>query len=113
MNNINKGVILYYFKKCTNRKNTIFHLYNEKKINKSIHLKYNNINRINKNSKNYEKLIESNILKKQLTSKYYKKDLLHNISNSTSIKNYHNQKEIQVLTVKNKVDQLLQLIFLI
>ena len=87
INKINKGVIFNYFNKSTIRKKNIFQLSNDKKINKSISLKNNNINKINKNNKNYIKIIEHNILqKRQLKSKYFKNNVLHNISGNTSIK---------------------------
>lgn len=70
---------LNLFNKSTIRKNTIFHL-NDKKINI-------NINKFNKNDKNFIKIIEQNIFKKKkLISKLHNKNFLHNISSSTSIK---------------------------
>ena len=84
--NNNKFVKLNYFNKSTIRKNTIFNLKNEKKTNNSINL-INNVNKINKNDKNYIKIIEHNIFqRKQLISKNHKKNFLHNISNSSSVK---------------------------
>ena len=85
--NNNKCVKLNYFNKSTIRKNTIFHLKNERKTNNSINLKNNNINKLNSNDKNYIKIIERNIFKnRQLISKYHTKKFFHNISSSTSIK---------------------------
>ena len=91
MNN-NKIVKLNYFNKSTIRKNTIFILnINKKPNNNSIYIKNNNnINKI-KNEKNYIKIIEHNIFnKKQIASKHCgknkNKNILHNVSSSTSIK---------------------------
>ena len=89
--NNNKIVKLNHFNKSNFRKNTIFNLNKNKKSNNSIYLQNNNnINKI-KNDKNFIKIIEHNIFyKKQLSSKYYKKNknknLFHNISSSTSMK---------------------------
>ena len=89
--NNNKIVKLNHFNKSNFRKNTIFNLNKNKKSNNSIYLQNNNnINKI-KNDKNFIKIIEHNIFyKKQLSSKYYKKNknknLVHNISSSTSMK---------------------------
>ena len=89
--NNNKIVKLNHFNKSNFRKNTIFNLNKNKKSNDSICLQNNNnINKI-KNDKNFIKIIEHNIFyKKQLSSKYYKKNknknLFHNISSSTSMK---------------------------
>ena len=84
--NNNKFVKLNFFNKSTIRKNTIFYLINEKKINNSINLK-NNISKIKKNDKNYIKIIEQKIFKKkQLISKHHSKNIFHNISNSESVK---------------------------
>ena len=92
-NDINNNKIekLNHFNKSNFRKNTIFNLNKNKKSNNSIYLQNNNnINKI-KNDKNFIKIIEHNIFyKKQLSSKYYKKNknknLVHNISSSTSMK---------------------------
>ena len=91
-NNNNKIVKLNYFNKSTIRKNTIFILnINKKPNNNSIYIKNNNnINKI-KNEKNYIKIIEHNIFnKKQIASKHCgknkNKNILHNVSSSTSIK---------------------------
>ena len=85
--NNNKYVKLNYFNKSTIRKNTIFNLNNGRKTNNSINLKNNSINKLNKNDKNFIKIIEHNIFKKrQLITKYHTKNIIHNISSSTSIK---------------------------
>ena len=91
MNN-NKIVKLNYFNKSTIRKNTIFNLnINKKPNNNSIYIKNNNNTNKIKNDKNYIKIIEHNIFnKKQIASKRCgknkDKNLLHNVSSSTSIK---------------------------
>ena len=85
--NNNKIIIPNYFNKSIIRKNTIFNLINNKKINNSINIKKNNLNKINKNDKSFIKIIEHNLFKKKkLLAKNITKNLFHNISNSISIK---------------------------